>query len=288
VSKKMRVLVLGANGMLGNAVARYMSRIDQFDVHALIRGAEIFLPASDLALMSVHPNCDVLDSGLLGTVYSSLRPQITINCVGIVKQLSKANDALTAIPINSLLPHELARLSAGVDGRLIHISTDCVFSGRTGGYTEESAPDAFDLYGRSKLLGEVDYENSITLRTSIIGRELQTKHGLVDWFLSQHGPVKGYKNAIFSGIPTVELARVISEFVVPNASMHGVYHVSADPIAKFDLLHMLASVYKKDVKIIPDNSIRIDRSLDSAKFRNLTGYSPPSWATLIEEMRSFA
>jgi dTDP-4-dehydrorhamnose reductase len=191
------------------------------------------------------------------------------------------------IPINSILPHRLANLCELAEARLIHISTDCVFSGEKGGYVEKDFSDAKDLYGRSKYLGEVDYPNSITLRTSIIGHELNSSKSLINWFLSQEGSVKGYKNAIFSGLPTNEMAKVIRDYVIPNPSLKGLYQVSADPISKFDLLQLVSDVYGKIIQIIPDDLVKIDRSLNSEKFCKATGFKPKPWPQLIKEMYEF-
>jgi dTDP-4-dehydrorhamnose reductase len=208
--------------------------------------------------------------------------------VGLVKQLAEAEDPLAALPINALLPHRLSRLCSLVGARLVHISTDCVFSGAKGCYREGDMPDAQDLYGRSKLLGEVTGDaHAITLRTSIIGHEIGRAHGLVGWFLEQSGTVNGYRRAIFSGIPTVELACIIRDRVLPNRQLQGLYHVSAAPIDKLSLLQTVASQYRHAVEIIPDDRVNIDRSLDSSRFRNATGYTPPDWPELVRRMHAF-
>ena len=195
-----------------------------------------------------------------------------------------ANDHIESLAINSLLPHRLSNYCAMVGARLIHFSTDCVYSGATGQYVETDHADAHDLYGRTKYLGEVDYANAITLRTSIIGHELTSAHSLIDWFLSQTSEVKGFRRAIFSGLPTTEVARVLRDFVIPNSRLRGLYHLSVDPISKFDLLQLVANAYDKAIKIIPDDEVVIDRSLNSRKFRNATGFVPKPWAQLVEEM----
>jgi dTDP-4-dehydrorhamnose reductase len=222
----------------------------------------------------------------VASVLRELRPQAVINCVGVVKQLSAADDPLVAIPINSLLPHRLARLCADSNARVVHISTDCVFAGTRGNYLESDIPDATDLYGRSKLLGELDCPNAVTLRTSIIGPELGSTHGLVGWFLSQQGRVRGFTRAIFSGLPTAELARVVRDHVLRLPAMRGVYHVSAAPIAKFDLLCLVRAAYSRTIEIEPDDRLVIDRSLDSTRFRTLTGWHPAAWPELIAAMRA--
>ena len=204
-----------------------------------------------------------------------------------MKQLSDANDPLIALPINSLFPHMLARCCAEHGARVIHMSTDCVFSGSKGGYLEDDITDAHDLYGVSKRLGEVDYPNAVTLRTSIIGHELNGNRSLIDWFLSQDGSVKGFTEAIFSGLPTVEIARIIKNYVIPNEELCGVYHVSADPINKYDLLNMVAIIYGHKAEIIKDDNFKIDRSLDSSRFRALTGFKPATWHEMITTMKNF-
>jgi dTDP-4-dehydrorhamnose reductase len=285
--KKIKVLVLGATGMLGNAVLRLFAQSGGYEVVGSARSASALrlLPAD----LSDRVNCGVdvehIDS-LIG-LFSKEQPDVVINCIGLVKQLAEADDPLTAIPINSLLPHRLAHLCAAVGARLVHMSTDCIFSGAKGMYTETDMSDAKDLYGRSKYLGEVDYPNAITLRTSIIGHELNGGHSLVGWFLAQEGSVKGYRRAIFSGLPTVELARVIRDYVIPNPDLHGVYQVSAGPINKFDLLTLISNVYGKKIDINKDENFIIDRSLDSTRFRDATGYQPQAWPELVRRMCEF-
>ncbi|MBA2628810.1 MAG: sugar nucleotide-binding protein, partial [Rickettsiaceae bacterium] len=169
----------------------------------------------------------------------------------------------------------------------IHISTDCVFSGSEGSYTEDDFPDAYDLYGRSKLLGEVDYPNAITLRTSIIGHELSGNRSLINWFLSQDKKASGFTKAIYSGLPTIELAEIIDKYVIPRPQMHGLYHVSSEPINKYELLKLVRDVYTKDIEIEPSDKLIIDRSLNSERFRNETGYKPPIWSKLVQKMYEF-
>jgi len=225
------------------------------------------------------------ETGLLAA-FDRARPDVVINCVGIIKQLPAANDPLESLAINSSLPHRLAKYCGMSGARLVHFSTDCVFSGETGHYSEGDFPDAYDLYGRTKFLGEVDYENAITLRTSIIGHELVSAKGLVDWFLSQTGEVKGYSKAIFSGLPTIEVAHVVRDLVMPKPDLHGLYHLSVDPINKHDLLKLVAETYGKDIKITPDDKLAIDRSLNSDRFRAATGFAPRPWPELIRAMHA--
>ncbi|NOT64920.1 MAG: SDR family oxidoreductase [Methylotenera sp.] len=283
----MRVLVLGASGMLGNAVMRLFEQSPEHQVFGSIRSPS----ALCLLPKSLHPNIitgiDVENLDSLTHLFASVHPDVVINCIGLVKQLAEADDPLAALPINAILPHRLARLCAVANARLVHMSTDCVFSGSKGMYAEADFSDAYDLYGRSKYLGEVDYPNAITLRTSIIGHELGGARSLIGWFLAQKGSVKGFKRAIFSGLPTVEIARIIRDYVIPHPELHGLHHVSAEPINKYDLLQLVAKVYGKKIEIIPNDNFVIDRSLDSSQFRALTGYVPPSWPDLITTMHKF-
>jgi len=281
-----RTLILGASGMLGSAVLRALhGRADQ-TVFATVRSPSsirYFTPAQQADIIA---NVDVLDSDALVALLNRTKPDTIINCVGLIKQQSAAKDPLVALPLNALFPHKLARLAALADARLVHISTDCVFSGSKGSYTEESKADADDLYGVSKHLGEVvEYDNAITLRTSIIGRELTTAYSLLDWFLAQQGEVKGFDKAIFSGLPTCELAAVIRDYVMPKPELKGLYHVSAEPISKFELLRLIASEYGKEITILRDEKLIIDRSLISTRFSQASGYVAPGWPELIKRMR---
>ena len=286
--KKIKILVLGATGMLGNAVLRLFAQSAGYEAVGSARSTSALrlLPAdlSDRVICGV----DVEHVDSLISLFSKVQPDVVINCIGLVKQLAEADDPLAAIPINSLLPHRLARLCGVAGARLVHMSTDCIFSGAKGMYTEADMSDAKDLYGRSKYLGEVDYPHAITLRTSIIGHELNGGHSLVGWFLAQQGSVKGFRRAIFSGLPTVELARVIRDHVIPHPELHGVHHVSADPINKFDLLTLISNVYGKKIDIAEDDIFIIDRSLDSSRFREATGYQPQPWPELVRRMYEFA
>lgn len=283
----MRVLVLGASGMLGSTAYRLFAGSPEFEVIGTLRSdrAAAQLPRTDRAKLVAGVAVDDID-GLMA-LFAEHRPDIVINCVGLIKQLADSGDPLSALPVNSILPHRLSRLCRLVGARLIHVSTDCVFSGQKGGYRETDTPDATDVYGRSKLLGEVHDTHAITLRTSIIGLELAGANGLVGWFLSQSGPVNGFTRAIFSGLPTVELCRVMRDIVIPRPDLSGLYHVAAEPIAKYDLLQLVARTYGLETVINPDGALSIDRSLDASRFRAATGYVAPGWPALVAAMRQF-
>jgi dTDP-4-dehydrorhamnose reductase len=273
--------------MLGNAVFRFFSLSREHAVTGTVRTAS----ALNLLPQELHgqivSGVEIYDLDGLMRLFDRVKPDVVINCVGLVKQLPGAEDLITAIPMNALLPHRLLAMCKVAGARLIHISTDCVFDGARGMYRESDFADATDLYGRSKYLGELHDPQAVTLRTSIIGPELATAHGLVGWFLAQRGPVKGFTRAIFSGLPTVELARVIRDFVIPAADLSGLYHVSSAPISKYDVLRGVAREYGHSIEIVPDGELVIDRSLDSSRFRERTGYVAPAWQEMLRVMHEF-
>lgn len=282
-----RILILGGTGMLGNTLLRHLGSDPNWDVCATARMTTgqlcSLLPEEMARRMREDVSADNFDT--IVRAFASLRPDIVVNCIGLVKQDPNASDPLSVIQTNSLLPHRISMLCRTAGARLIHIGTDCVFSGRKGGYVEVDMTDPDDLYGRTKLLGEVSYRpHCLTLRTSLIGHELKGCRGLVEWFLRQQGPVKGYRQAIFSGFPCVEVARILADYVIPNPSLQGVYHVSALPITKMALLELIADQYRHPVRIEPSDEVVIDRSLDSTRFREATGYRPPDWPDLVRRM----
>jgi len=283
----MRILVLGASGMLGNAMIRVLDEHEDLEVFGTARSSDVgrFFPAN--ISQRLMTGVDVENQDALMNAFCQVRPKVVINCVGLIKQLAEASDPLRSIPVNALLPHRLARLCGVSGARLVHISTDCVFSGEQGGYTESDPSDARDLYGVSKYLGEVHYPDSVTLRTSIIGHALNSSNGLIDWFLGQQGQCRGFTRAVFSGLPSIVLAQIVRDVIIPDSGLHGLYHVAADPIAKFDLLKLVAEVYGKSIEIIPDDSLQIDRSLNAGRFRAATDYVVPEWPELVRVLHSY-
>jgi dTDP-4-dehydrorhamnose reductase len=279
----MRILILGGDGMLGHRLLA--SWRDRHEVRVTLRQD---LPAyREFGLFgpeNTYTGVDARSIDRLAEVFADARPEAVVNAVGIVKQREDANAAIPSIEINALLPHRLAVLCRATDARLVHISTDCVFSGRKGGYTEHDVPDAEDLYGRTKLLGEVSEANAITLRTSMIGTQIVRKTGLVEWFLAQRGCIRGYRRAIFSGFTTIELARIIEFVLTSLPAASGVYHVSSDAISKHELLTLLNERLGLGVDIAPDDDFVCDRSLDSTRFRRLSGYRPPDWRAMLDEL----
>jgi dTDP-4-dehydrorhamnose reductase len=284
----MRVLILGASGMLGNAMFRTFSELSEHQVFGTARSTASLRYFRKTLSSNILCGVDVENNDALARLFGEVRPNFVINCIGVVKQLDASDEPMLTIPINSLLPHRLAALCKVASARFVQISTDCVFSGLKGGYVESDFPDADDLYGRSKLLGEVDYPHAITLRTSIIGHELDGNRSLVNWFLSQEGSTLGYSRAVFSGLPAVVLAKLVRDIILPRSDLHGVYHVAAEPISKFDLISLIASVYGKQITIEPDDRLVIDRSLDATRLREETGYVAPVWEELINTMHDFS
>lgn len=283
----MKILVIGASGMIGSTVLRVLSEKNGWDVFGSVRDGRVKRFFSAPIGERLRAGVDVEHQDLLVKVLDQIRPDVVVNCAGLTKHKPEADDPLVSIPINALMPHRLAGLCKLVGARLIHVSTDCVFSGEKGGYVEDDFTDARDVYGKSKALGEVHDPHTITLRTSTIGHELQSKYGLLDWFLSQEGRCKGYTRAIFSGLPTVIFAQVVRDVVIPRKELSGLYHVAAKPIAKFDLLKLIAEVYGKTIDIVSDDRLVIDRSLDAKRFRLATGYVAPEWPELIKLMHAY-
>lgn len=282
----MKILVCGASGLIGSTTLRILSERRDWQVYGTLRSDRDRPFFKGIEPGRLLAGMELTDPDILIDLFKAVRPDVVVNCAGLTKHLPGADDPLRVIPINTLLPHRLASLCTLTGARLIHVSTDCIFSGTRGGYTEADLPDATDIYGRSKAMGEVAAVDAVTLRTSTIGHELRTAYGLLDWFLAQEGRCKGYRRAIFSGVPTVVFAKIIRDQVIPRPELQGIYQVAAAPIAKYDLLQMIASTYGKAIEIVPDDELVIDRSLDPGRFTQATGYRVPQWPELIEAMHS--
>ncbi|HEY9680501.1 MAG TPA: SDR family oxidoreductase [Oculatellaceae cyanobacterium] len=282
----MKVLVLGATGMLGHKLVQAAS--EEHVVYATIRGEQL-----DSSYIHVLNKAKII-SGVRAEEFATVEraivqvePDVVINCIGIVKQLATSKDAIASILVNSLLPQKAALTCQSKNIRFITLSTDCVFSGRKGGYTLADNPDPVDLYGRSKLLGEVAGNNCLTIRTSMIGRQLFDTHSLVEWFLSQETKsVRGYKNAIFSGLTTNELSRIICKLISNHPLLEGIWQLAAKPISKFELLQLLKQHYNVQVEIVADEEFKCDRSLSGIDFEKATNLVPKSWPDMIAEMKN--
>lgn len=283
----MKVLVLGASGMIGSALIRVLSERRDYEVWGTVRAERVKQFFSASIAHNLVEDVDLENYDVLLRLLKQLRPDVIVNCAGLTKHKPEADDPLITIPINTLMPHRLVKLCNLIGARLIHISTDCVFSGEKGEYVESDFADARDIYGKSKALGEINYPNTITLRTSTIGHELNSAYGLLEWFLSQDKSCKGYSRAIFSGVPTIVLAQIIRDVVIPYKELSGIYHVSAKSINKHELLKLIAKVYGKSIQITDDDSLAIDRSLNADKFYAATGYVAPEWPELIRIMYNY-
>lgn len=279
----MKVLVIGATGMLGYSLFRNLTDYKHLDVYGTVRSIRSiesrYVGVEDKLVQGV----DIYDFDKLKQVMADIRPNIVLNCIGLIKQLSQSKLHLDAIKINSLLPHEIGSMCDEVGAKLIHFSTDCVFDGTQGGYVEDDFPSANDLYGRSKFLGELNFDNHLTLRTSIIGHELNKCVSLIDWFLSQEGEVSGFSQAVFSGLPTAYIAKILAENIF-ESNLTGLYHLSVHPIDKYTLLQLVSKVYNKSIKINNNSEFKIDRSLNSDRLRQALDLEIPTWEELIEFM----
>jgi dTDP-4-dehydrorhamnose reductase len=277
----MKVVVLGGDGMLGHQVAQRLSQ--SCEVVATIRKPAASAQIAALRGCRVISGVEVRVADALQRLLLDERPEVVINTVGIVKQRMAAVDPIESIEVNSLFPHRLAAMCKVGSARLIHISTDCVFSGDRGNYQESDHPDPVDLYGRTKLLGEVTGDGCLTIRTSIIGLELAHYSGLIEWFLRQVKPVRGFRQAWWNGLTTFELARV-SDTLVKRTDLVGLWHVSGEPITKYQLLVDLARLVSDSITVVPDDTVVIDRSLNSERFRAALPYSPPAWEQMLQEL----
>ena len=285
---KKNILVLGVSGMLGSTLIRHLSGDDNLDVYGTVRDKSkipFFSPCIQKKITCMSIDSKNLES--LERIFYEIKPDYVINCIGIIKQSPDAKARKIAIEINALLPHLIAEFSSQYRAKLIHISTDCVFSGTKGYYREFDESDAYDIYGKSKFLGEVDNAEHLTLRTSIVGHELNSSISLLEWFLAQKNEVSGYLRALYSGVTTLELAKIIQNHILPAPNLNGLYHVSSKTISKFDLLVLINQIYKKNLKIKPENNFVMDRSLDSSYFQKVTGYIPTSWEDQIVELYKF-
>lgn len=273
--------------MLGHTLLRELTRATELDVYGAARTLEGRTGCYPPELLGrITPAVDARRIDQVRQVLDELRPDVVVNCVGVIKQRPEVTDAVSTVALNALFPHLLAAACAQRGSRLVHVSTDCVFSGRRGGYTEDDHPDPADLYGRSKLLGETTTAPALTLRTSIVGHELTTRRSLLDWFLAQRGVVRGFTRAVYSGVTTVEFARLLREVVLPRADLTGLYHVAATPITKYELLRLVADRYDWPGELVPDDALVCDRSMYATALAEATGYRPPTWPDMIGELHA--
>ncbi len=282
---RVKVLILGANGMLGHKLYQVLSSDSNLDVYGTVRGEwdDIkqygFYKTTKVANFRNTIEGDLFD---LNELLEVVEPNIIINCIGII---DKGVSVFDMLRVNALFPLQLKLLCINTGAKLIHISTDCVFSGKEGNYTEGWPADAIDAYGKTKWLGEVTGDNVLTIRTSLIGRELVRSRGLLEWFISNRGgTVNGYSNAIFSGFPTITMAGIIKDIILNHPEINGLYHIASEPIDKYTLLNMINDEMSLGIKVIDAPAFKCDRSLDATKFNNATGFKPQPWEEMIDEL----
>lgn len=280
----IRILIFGANGMLGHKLVQQFG--SKFDVFGTIRGTfEAVEKYGIFDQAKIIEEVSATDIASIEAAVQTAQPDVVINAIGIIKQVPSAKDVITTLEINSIFPHRLAEFGEKYGFRLITISTDCVFDGVRGFYNEEDTPNATDLYGKSKNLGEITGPNCLTIRSSIIGRELDSSHSLIEWFLTKSGKtIKGFANAIYSGFPTIVFADIIASLIIDHKDLSGLHHIAAEPINKFDLLTLVNKYFNAGVTLDRDEDFRIDRSLDGSRFANLTGFKPQPWEEMINRM----
>jgi dTDP-4-dehydrorhamnose reductase len=282
----MKILILGGQGMLGHKAFQILSR--QFETYVTFqkaRGAWQRFPMYQNAAAYTITDVDARQFDTVVAALAQVRPDVVINCIGIIKQLEAAKNPILSLEVNALFPHRLALLCGAAGSKLIQISTDCVFSGNKGGYTEQDNPDPVDLYGRSKLLGEVTRFPALTLRTSIIGRDFVKNIGLIEWLWGNRGQqIKGFTHAIYSGFSTQALVELMAKIIVNHPDLYGLYHVASNPISKYELLKRVNEAAKLNIKIDPDETFYCDRSLNANLFQTTTGLQPPSWKQMINNI----
>ena len=278
----MRILILGVNGMIGHVLFNYLCLNSNYKTYGTIRlnnqSESLFKNNKNVFTISMKKDTEFI------RLIDKISPNLIINCLGIVKQKLSDHNYLSTIYMNSLLPHRIAKICSKFSIRLINFSTDCVFSGVKGNYKEDDIPDPIDFYGRTKLVGEVNYGNVLTIRTSFIGHQINSKYGLLEWFLTQKDNCKGFVNAIYSGLPTIEIAKILNDHIIFNKKLIGLYQISGNAINKYELLSLINKIYGLKLNIEKEYEVKIDRSLNSKKFEDATGYKPPNWESLIKKM----
>lgn len=281
----MRVVVLGGSGMIGHVVWRELSR-RSVDVWATLRGRrDTSLGAGQFANCQVLENFDAATPEPALDLLSSLAPTVIVNCIGITKRKPEASDVRPMYAVNALFPHLLARWASHHGARVIHFSTDCVFAGESGRYTERSVMTATDLYGQTKFFGELNYGHCLTLRSSMIGRELHGRTELLEWFLSQEGKtIAGFTKAIYSGLTVMQMSRIVSSLIVDHPALSGVWQVAGPVISKYELLNQCREAFGVDILIRADDTFVCDRTLDAGPFAEITGITVPSWRHMLAEL----
>ena len=284
---KKKIVVLGASGLLGNTLYRYLHNQNSIEVFGFLRNNKDKKLFKKKFRQNLISKIDISNISLLNKNLKRIKPDFVINCVGVVKQIIRENISKDAVYYNSLLPHILYELSYKNKFKLLHISTDCVFDGKKGNYSENNVPNSVDLYGKTKALGELNLSDAVTIRTSYIGHEIKSAHGLLEWFLSQYKQVFGFSKAMYNGLTTLELSKIIYENFLKVKHLSGLYNVSSKPVSKHDLLCIINKIYKKSININKKNNVLIDRTLNSSYFRKKTGYKIKTWEKMLIELIEF-
>lgn len=272
----MKVLILGASGMLGHKLYQVLRK--DMEVYGTIRGNSKDDP-------NIIPYVEAINHFKLHHVIDGLAPDAVVNCIGLVKQNHEAKNTHNCFVINAGFPHKIATMCRQRKIRFIHISTDCVFNGLSGNYNEYDTPSPLDLYGYSKLLGEVKGDNVLTIRTSMIGPELRGRYGLLEWLLSNRGGhISGYTESIFSGFPTITLSKLLKKLILEHRELTGLYHIASDPIDKYSLLEMINQEMDLCIDIQKVPGMKCNRSLNGSKFNKETGFSPLDWPAMVKEL----
>ena len=284
---KKKIIILGATGMLGSQITRFFYNTNNYHILCIIRNKKKFNLLNLNSNKFLHVICiSFNDTKNIEKTIKNFKPDYLINCVGMVKQIMNSKNKKLTYFLNVTIPKNLSKLIKNEKTKFIHFSTDCVFSGAKGYYSERSKPDCQDFYGITKLKGEIKSNNTINLRTSIIGHELNTKIGLLEWFMSSKKKVYGFKNSIFSGLTTLEIAKFLDHYIIRKKLIKsGLFHLSANPINKFKLLNLISTIYKKKILIIPKNNVKCDRSLNSNKLKKIVKYKSKNWEKMLTEMR---
>lgn len=285
----MKVLVIGGAGMLGHqCYLKFKKHFGENNVGCTLRkSASHYSRFGLFEGPNVFSNVDASDFGKVEEVLNSFKPEAVVNCVGLTLRKPELGDFENALELNSMLPHRLALWGLNNDCRVIHFSTDCVFDGSLGGYTEMNAPSAKDVYGKTKFLGEIHYRNSLTMRLSIVGRELEGKTELIEWFLGQKGKeVSGYSEVMYSGLTTNKVADEVIRVLEMFPQLSGLYQVSSEPISKYDLLELVKDIYRTDITLIKNTNYKSNKVLRCDKYVLATSFTQPRWTDLIQQMKN--
>ena len=277
----MKIFITGIDGMIGHKIAQSLSK-----EHTIIGSSRKNIKSEDLGIN----DCELITHDFLKDdileILDKINPEIIVNCAGITIRRGINDNYDNTILLNSNLPHIIDDWTERNQSKLIHFSSDCVFSGKKGNYLDESIPDATDLYGLSKSRGEVKSKNTLTIRCSIIGREIFNHTELFEWIYSMRGKqIKGYNNVLYSGVTSIWMGRVLKKILKYHTELSGIYNISSEPITKYSLLNLINEHFKLGIEISRDNKIKSNKVLISKKFTEITDINPPNWDDLMTELK---